>query len=46
MNHDPMCPVNQYIGFPDPFGLASAAECRCALIARVRQDTIDNLAEV
>ena len=42
MIHDSLCPVNQYVGFPDPFGLASAAECRCKLIAKVREDIMDN----
>ena len=36
--HDPLCPVNQYRGFPDPTGLATAAACRCDLIAMVRED--------
>ena len=38
MTHDPLCPVNQYLGLPDPMGLATAATCRCELIARVRED--------
>ena len=38
VTHDPLCPVNQYRGFPDPTGLAAAAACRCDLITKVRQD--------
>jgi hypothetical protein len=38
MTHDTLCPINQYLGFPDPLGLANAATCRCELIARVRED--------
>lgn len=38
MNHDPLCPVNRFIGFPDPTGLAEIAECRCRLIATVREE--------
>lgn len=40
VTHDPLCPINQYRGFPDPTGLAAAAVCRCDLIANVREDML------